>query len=238
MFHVKHHLSRLAIGVSRETSSRGLLACWPMWARLRADVTSLWAGSVALLNSSVEHFGRDCDDGRMPAEPQNSPAHPILDAASDDRAGPESDGMLTAPAPPSVAEQVFAERLDVAQRYAAHLADTGISHGLIGPREVPRLWERHILNCAVIAEVIPEGASVIDVGSGAGPRREGRPDATRSERDREGRGSAPRSPRAPEARGGRGESPKASPKSILVYALPLASVTGTRGPCVPGLPRA
>lgn len=168
MFHVKHHLSRLAIGVSRETSSRGLLACWPMWARLRADVTSLWAGSVALLNSSVEHFGRDCDDGRMPAESQNSPAHPLPDAGSDDSAGPALHGVLAAPAPPSVAEQVFAERLDVAQRYAAHLADTGISHGLIGPREVPRLWERHILNCAVIAEVIPEGASVIDVGSGAG----------------------------------------------------------------------
>lgn len=49
-----------------------------------------------------------------------------------------------------------------------HLADTGISHGLIGPREVPRLWDRHILNCAVIAEVMPQGARVMDVGSGAG----------------------------------------------------------------------
>ena len=40
--------------------------------------------------------------------------------------------------------------------------------GLIGPREVPRLWDRHLLNCAVMAELLPEGATVIDVGSGAG----------------------------------------------------------------------
>ena len=63
---------------------------------------------------------------------------------------------------------MFGERMPLARRYAEHLADTGISHGLIGPREVPRLWDRHILNCAVIAEVIPVGARVIDVGSGAG----------------------------------------------------------------------
>ena len=48
------------------------------------------------------------------------------------------------------------------------LADTGVSHGLIGPREVPILWERHILNCAVIEDAFTEGAKVIDVGSGAG----------------------------------------------------------------------
>nr|WP_052112134.1 16S rRNA (guanine(527)-N(7))-methyltransferase RsmG [Knoellia subterranea] len=48
------------------------------------------------------------------------------------------------------------------------LADTGVSHGLIGPREVPRLWERHVLNCAVIEDAFPEDAKLIDVGSGAG----------------------------------------------------------------------
>ena len=51
----------------------------------------------------------------------------------------------------------------------AILADTGISHGLIGPRETPRLWDRHVLNCAVVQEAIPrrEGTQqVIDVGSG------------------------------------------------------------------------
>ena len=56
----------------------------------------------------------------------------------------------------------------LAERFAAILADTGVSHGLIGPREVPRLWERHVLNCAVAHDAFPEGAAVIDVGSGAG----------------------------------------------------------------------
>jgi 16S rRNA (guanine527-N7)-methyltransferase len=63
---------------------------------------------------------------------------------------------------------VFADRLALASRYADHLADTGVSHGLIGPREVPRLWERHLLNCALLSDLLPPGASVIDVGAGAG----------------------------------------------------------------------
>ena len=66
------------------------------------------------------------------------------------------------------AEQIFGDRLPLAQRYVEHLATSGIERGLIGPREVPRLWERHVLNCAVIQELISEGASVVDVGSGAG----------------------------------------------------------------------
>ncbi len=60
------------------------------------------------------------------------------------------------------------ERLPLAQRYAELLATEGVLRGLIGPREVPRLWERHLVNCAVLAEVIPEGATVCDVGTGAG----------------------------------------------------------------------
>lgn len=78
------------------------------------------------------------------------------------------DATPSLPPPPAEASAVFGANLPLAVRFAEHLADTGISHGLIGPREVPRLWERHILNCAVIAEVMPQGASVIDVGSGAG----------------------------------------------------------------------
>ena len=72
------------------------------------------------------------------------------------------------PAAPPAAAAVFGDRLGVAQRFAAILADTGVSHGLIGPREVPRLWERHVLNCAVAHEAFPQGARIIDVGSGAG----------------------------------------------------------------------
>ncbi|GGK54595.1 ribosomal RNA small subunit methyltransferase G [Nocardia camponoti] len=70
--------------------------------------------------------------------------------------------------PPAAAAQVFGDRLDLARRYYDALASAGVERGLIGPREVPRLWERHILNCAVIGELIEEGASVVDVGSGAG----------------------------------------------------------------------
>ncbi|WP_245613954.1 16S rRNA (guanine(527)-N(7))-methyltransferase RsmG [Knoellia sinensis] len=58
--------------------------------------------------------------------------------------------------------------MPIAHRFAEILADTGVTHGLIGPREVPRLWDRHVLNCAVIEGAFPEGAKVIDVGSGAG----------------------------------------------------------------------
>ena len=75
---------------------------------------------------------------------------------------------LTPPAAPSGAAVVFGDRLGLAEAFAAELADTGVSHGLIGPREVPRLWDRHLLNCAVIQDAFPEGARVVDVGSGAG----------------------------------------------------------------------
>ena len=75
---------------------------------------------------------------------------------------------LRAPDAPSAATVVFGDRLPLAERFAAILADTGVSHGLIGPREVPILWERHILNCAVAQDSFPEQAEVVDVGSGAG----------------------------------------------------------------------
>ncbi|MFW5473216.1 16S rRNA (guanine(527)-N(7))-methyltransferase RsmG [Knoellia sp. CPCC 206450] len=55
-----------------------------------------------------------------------------------------------------------------AVRFVEILADTGVTHGLIGPREVPRLWERHVLNCAVIEDAFPQDAKLVDVGSGAG----------------------------------------------------------------------
>lgn len=64
--------------------------------------------------------------------------------------------------------EVFGSRLHLAQAYHDSLATDGSIRGFMGPREVPRLWDRHILNCAVIGEVMPEGARVIDVGSGAG----------------------------------------------------------------------
>ena len=72
------------------------------------------------------------------------------------------------PPPPESAAGVFGPLLALAVNYVARLASDGVTRGLIGPREVPRLWQRHILNSAAVAEAIPEGARVVDVGSGAG----------------------------------------------------------------------
>ncbi|CAM5626454.1 ribosomal RNA small subunit methyltransferase G [Streptomyces spiroverticillatus] len=72
------------------------------------------------------------------------------------------------PQAPEEAKAVFGEHFPQAVRYAELLADAGVERGLIGPREVPRLWERHLLNCAVLSEVVPQNTTVCDVGSGAG----------------------------------------------------------------------
>jgi 16S rRNA (guanine527-N7)-methyltransferase len=63
---------------------------------------------------------------------------------------------------------VFSHALPLAERYADLLTREGVLRGLIGPREVPRLWERHLLNCALLARAIDPGRDVCDVGSGAG----------------------------------------------------------------------
>lgn len=85
------------------------------------------------------------------------------DAQPDDH--PDLDALQT---PPDTADVVFGERKDLAEGYWRILATDGIDHGLMGPREVPRLWDRHILNCAVIEELIDEDEKVFDIGSGAG----------------------------------------------------------------------
>ena len=63
---------------------------------------------------------------------------------------------------------MFAAALSSAEQFAHLLATEATVRGLIGPREVPRLWERHLLNCAVVTDLVPEHATVCDVGSGAG----------------------------------------------------------------------
>lgn len=69
---------------------------------------------------------------------------------------------------PATAAAFFGPAFDQVRAYADFLATAGVERGLIGPRELPRLWDRHLLNCAVIAELIEPGARVDDVGSGAG----------------------------------------------------------------------
>ena len=80
-----------------------------------------------------------------------------------------SDSGAPLPPPPPSARTVFPPgRLELAERYAELLATEGVLRGLIGPREGSRLWERHLLNCAVLGELVPPGSGVCDVGSGAG----------------------------------------------------------------------
>jgi 16S rRNA (guanine527-N7)-methyltransferase len=78
---------------------------------------------------------------------------------------------VVVPPTPAAAAEVFGPHLAQAEHFVRILADTGISRGLIGPREASRLWDRHVLNCAVVHGLIPAaeaGQRVIDVGSGAG----------------------------------------------------------------------
>lgn len=69
---------------------------------------------------------------------------------------------------PVAARKVFGERLTVAERYVDLLGGPGVRRGVIGPREAPRLWDRHMLNSVAPESLIPEGARVLDLGSGAG----------------------------------------------------------------------
>jgi 16S rRNA (guanine527-N7)-methyltransferase len=78
---------------------------------------------------------------------------------------------LEVPSTPAAAAAVFGPQVGRAEHFVRILADSGISRGLIGPREAPRLWDRHVLNCAVVHRLIPvtsTGQRVVDVGSGAG----------------------------------------------------------------------
>ena len=62
----------------------------------------------------------------------------------------------------------FPERQDEIQAFAHFLATAGIERGLIGPREGERIWERHIFNCLPVTQLLPEGTTLFDIGSGAG----------------------------------------------------------------------
>ena len=68
---------------------------------------------------------------------------------------------------PAVAAELFGEQLDVARAFTSNLVAQGEERGLIGPLELPRIWSRHILNCAIVAPLLKPGR-VGDVGSGAG----------------------------------------------------------------------
>lgn len=72
------------------------------------------------------------------------------------------------PAAPSAAATIFGDRLPLAERYAKLLATAGVEWGLLGPREVDRIWDRHVLNCAVVSELVEDDDRIVDIGTGAG----------------------------------------------------------------------
>jgi 16S rRNA (guanine527-N7)-methyltransferase len=84
---------------------------------------------------------------------------------ADERRGSLTSGQLP---DGSHAADVFGDALEQARQYAELLATDGVTRGLIGPRETERLWDRHLLNCAVVAELLPEHGVLVDIGSGAG----------------------------------------------------------------------
>ncbi len=113
----------------------------------------------------------DVDDTRAPAPlPAGSAGGDgRAESPAGDDSSPRANRRWWPPVelgPPAVA--CFGDRLPLAVEYARLLGTDGVTRGLIGPREIPRLWDRHLLNCAVLADLIPPGASVLDVGSGAG----------------------------------------------------------------------
>ncbi len=75
---------------------------------------------------------------------------------------------VASPSPPDEAAEIFGSVLETARCFAGMLATDGVTRGLIGPRETARLWERHLLNCAVVAEFLPDRGELVDIGSGAG----------------------------------------------------------------------
>lgn len=79
----------------------------------------------------------------------------------------DSNSARTLDVPPE-ADTLFGSSLASVTRYAEILANDGVAQGMIGPREVERLWSRHLINCGLIVKLIPQDAWVVDVGSGAG----------------------------------------------------------------------
>lgn len=68
----------------------------------------------------------------------------------------------------SAGEDLFGDRFELLNRYVDILGSRGIAWGLLGPREGERLWDRHVLNSVAPADLLPVGATMADVGSGAG----------------------------------------------------------------------
>lgn len=116
-------------------------------------------GSVMLAGPA----GTSCTEGGVPRMRSGTSAS----AGDPEPAPPRFDPDAPQDWRPA-AERLFGSGYPAARRFAELLGTDGVVRGLIGPRETDRLWERHLLNCVAVAELIPPGATVVDVGSGAG----------------------------------------------------------------------
>ena len=76
-----------------------------------------------------------------------------------------ADTAAAVPDPPPAARELFGPAIGTAQRYVALLAGPGVERGLLGPREVPRIWDRHVLNCAAVAELVRNGLELLGVSA-------------------------------------------------------------------------
>lgn len=91
-----------------------------------------------------------------------------MNGHGDDGGPSEPSARLVVPTVEEVAQRLFGPRLGLARTYADILSTDGVERGLVGPHEAVRIWERHVLNCAVLAELLAPSESVVDIGSGAG----------------------------------------------------------------------
>lgn len=103
----------------------------------------------------------------MIGEPSESTGHESSTSENPHRAVAR-EAALSASEPPAAARALLGARLPLMEHFVRILATRGVDHGLVGPREVPRLWDRHVLNCVAISEILPLGVTVADVGTGAG----------------------------------------------------------------------
>ena len=171
-------LTRLAVHRQTGVRARLMLDVGGFRARRRFELADLGRSVAAEVARSGEpRSSRPCprSSGRSSTTPWL-----MLDYAASRRARSRTGGSWSSrPAevatvteaglpPPAVAAEVFGEALKKASEFASLLATEGVTRGLIGPRETSRLWDRHLLNCAVVAELLPDSGQLVDIGSGAG----------------------------------------------------------------------
>lgn len=139
---------------SEASASDGVAAASGGW----GSISSGGSGAASVPESSVP-------ESSVPEADSPESNSPVYRA-------PGSGGPVADPSPfeaePAGAAEVFGDGIGLVREYAGWLAGAGVVRGLIGPREGARIWTRHVLNCGVVASLLPPEATVVDVGSGAG----------------------------------------------------------------------